>query len=68
MLKWVIPNLEYADPPPLYGQILMKDAQFADTDEKSIFRFMPFFELWLILFTILTDQKNIIIHGWCVRT
>ena len=35
----------------------MKDAQCAETNEKSIFRFL-FFELWLIVLTILDDPKK----------
>ena len=33
------------------GQIFMKDAQCAETDEQSVFQFL-FFEIWLILFSI----------------
>ena len=38
----------------------MKDVPSAESNEKSIFRFL-FFELWLIVITIyqkFTDQKN----------
>ena len=41
-------------PPFINGHKFMKDAQCAETNEKSIFRFLRFlfFELWLISFTI----------------
>ena len=49
-------------PPPLsFDPIFMKDAECAESNEKSIFRFL-FFELWLIVFTIyqkITYQKEL---------
>ena len=47
---------EFQDPVPIWDMpfaipIFMKDAHSAESNEKSIFRFL-FFELWLILFTV----------------
>ena len=44
-------------PPPQKGHIYVKDAHSAESNEKSIFRFL-FFELWLIVFTIHGDTPG----------
>ena len=38
-----------------FAPILMEDAQYAETNEKSIFRFL-FFELWSILYSKSIEQ------------
>ena len=46
---WLSPNEGYADPPPplSFDPTFMKDAQCAETDEKTIFRLMLFLFLEL---------------------
>ena len=39
------------------GQILMKDAHSAESNENCIFRFL-FFKIWLIVFTIYGDTPG----------
>ena len=54
------PTKDMQNPPhtPLRsGHIYMKDAHSAESNEKSIFRFL-FFELWLIVFTIHGDTPG----------
>ena len=49
---WALSQLRTCRPIPLsFDPIFMKDAQCAESNKKSIFRFL-FFELSLIVFTI----------------
>ena len=52
------PTNDMQAPSPLRsGNICMKDAHSAESNEKSIFRFL-FFELWLIVFTIYGESPG----------
>ena len=49
-------------PPLRNGPILIGDAQYAETNEKSILRFLRilFFELWSILYSKSTENEPIL--------
>ena len=49
--KGPVPRNDKQIPPLSFDPTFMKDGQCAESNEKSIFRFL-FFELWLIVFTV----------------